>query len=274
MLMTLVLVLLNMKWPVLIYYGGLVISVFIYTERWPYIKAVAGGVGLIGVYLLVSAFVFRLAPTPTVVVPAPVAPAAVESHDVAPQPKLETPVITEQRDKVNVSGTVDAAASNAPMLLFAALNRMAIAYPYYYEIFTKEGAVCGGVLDQLQVGKACRPSTFVYERIFGRDGFEGRGTSPAPVHVSGYALGGWMVAMFALLCASIILGLFASLPLDANAAVGALGITGAIAGYHFSQLPGEGPLIYDHGVVWVVLLLALYALYRVAVKRLSIKICN
>jgi len=44
--------------------------------------------------------------------------------------------------------------------------------------------------------------------------------------------------------------------------VGSLAITGGIAGYHFSQVPGEGPLIYDHGVLWVFLMLFLYILSR------------
>ena len=149
-----------------------------------------------------------------------------------------------------------AAAYNAPMLMFNVVNRMAIIYPYYYQVFTKEGQVCGSVIAAAKVGAACRPSTFIYTRMF-NDSFNGRGTAPAAVHISGYALGGWPIALVALLCASVILGLFASLPLHSSASIGALAITGAIVGYHFSQLPGEGPIFYDHGVFWVLLMLFL-----------------
>src|SRR5690606_15069337 len=94
------------------------------------------------------------------------------------------------------------------------------------------------------------------------DGFEGRGTAPAAVHISGYALGGWPIAIFALVCASIILGLLACLPQGASALIGAFGIMGAVAGYHFSQLPGEGPLFYDHGLVWTLIPLMIFVAWR------------
>jgi hypothetical protein len=138
---------------------------------------------------------------------------------------------------------------------------MAIIYPYYYQVFTLEGAVCGGMFAQAKFGQPCRPSTYIYSRIFD-DQFKGRGTAPATVHISAYALGGWPVAFFGLFCASVILGIFASLPLRSSATIGALAVTGAIVGYHFSQLPGEGPLLYDHGIIWTLLILFLVACWR------------
>ena len=253
-IMTVFLTVLNMKWPVLIYDIGLILAVFVYAQRRPYLKAATGSVLLILAYLLISAFVFRLA-----------APA--ESYDEA-----KTISTLTSKSPYYIVRLTDAAMHSAPMLAMAAVNRMAIIYPYYYQVFTTEGAVCGGIIEQARVGPTCRPSTFIYTRIFGDDGFRGRGTSPAAVHISGYALGGWPVATFALICASIILGIFACLPLDMNAIFGALAVTGGLVGYHFSQLPGEGPLIYDHGVLWVFLILFLYILFRGIVDKIRVRV--
>jgi hypothetical protein len=96
--------------------------------------------------------------------------------------------------------------------------------------------------------------------MFGtEDSLPGQGTAPAGVQISAYALGGWPLSIIALVAASVVLGLFASLPLDASATTGTLIVTAAIAGYHFSQLPGEGPIFYPHGLFWSVLLVLLYA---------------
>jgi hypothetical protein len=269
-LMSAFLVLLNMKWPILIFYAGLVLAVFVYAKRYPYLKALVGGVLLITMYFMISAFVFRLIPA---------AQAPEEINPQIPQIAL-TPQVQQESQKVPGEvkgatgvGAIDktlivghAAVSNAPMLLFNVVNRMAIIYPYYYQVFTKEGQVCGGIIAQARIGPACRPSTFIYSRIF-NDSFNGRGTAPAAVHISGYSLGGWPIAIFALLCASIVLGLFASLPLNAGAVVGSLAVTGAIVGYHFSQIPGEGPIFYDHGVFWVVLGLVIFKGWRTLGRR-------
>ncbi len=264
--MSLFLILLNMKWPVLIYYAGLVLAIFVYAKRYAYLKTVIGFAGLVVVYLLVGAFVVRLIPV------APIAPAASASPNVpiasaasaspnvpiAPAASASPNVPIAAKDGAYIFDISKAALQNSPTLFMLAINRMAIIYPYYYEVFTKEGAVCGGVLEQARVGPECRPSTFIYGRIFGDDGFKGRGTAPAAVHISGYSLGGWSVALFALFCASIILGIFASLPLDSSSIFGALSVTGGVVGYHFSQLPGEGPVFYDHGFFWVILGLFIY----------------
>lgn len=253
--MTAFLVLLNMKWPVLIFYVGLILAIFVYAKKWVYPKMLASGLLLVVSYLLISSFVFRLAP----VLPEKPGPA---------MPTTESAVSDERGGYF--SGIAGAAFDNAPMLIFAAVNRMAISYPYYYELFSAKGAVCGGVLVQMAGGQSCRPSTYVYTYIFGSDGFEGRGTSPAPVHVSGFALGGWGVALFALGAASVILGVFASLPLDLSATVGSIAITGAVAGYHFSQLPGEGPLLYDHGLVWSMFVVFAYTFGRILFTRMRL----
>ncbi|EKM94467.1 hypothetical protein C211_18114, partial [Stutzerimonas degradans] len=58
--MSIFLILLNMKWPVLIYYAGLVLAIFVYAKKFAYIKTVIGFAGLVVMYLLVGAFVVRL----------------------------------------------------------------------------------------------------------------------------------------------------------------------------------------------------------------------
>jgi hypothetical protein len=278
-LMSVFLVLLNMKWPILIFYAGLVLAVFVYSKRYPYLKAVIGGVLLITMYFMISAFVFRLLPAaqaPDESMPHITEIPAVNQVPqigLTPQVQLEIPKVSGEVKGATGVGVIDktlivgqAAASNAPMLLFNVVNRMAIIYPYYYQVFTKEGQVCGGIIAQARIGPACRPSTFIYSRIF-NDSFNGRGTAPAAVHISGYALGGWPIAIFALLCASVVLGLFATLPLNAGAVIGSLAITGAIVGYHFSQIPGEGPIFYDHGVFWVILGLVVFKGWRSLGRR-------
>ncbi|PPA02123.1 hypothetical protein C4E44_21085 [Pseudomonas sp. MWU12-2312b] len=245
--MSVLLILLNMKWPIIIFYAGLVLAIFVYAKKYAYLKTLIGGVLLVAVYLLISAFVFRLAATE-------------HTQAAVSTPIMEAPGIPSV-SKTEVIDVGAAATKNAPMLIFAAVNRMASIYPYYYQVFTHEGAVCGGILAQAKIGPACRPSTFIYTRMF-NDSFSGRGTAPAAVHISGYALGGWPVAIAFLVFASLILALFACLPLYVNSVTGALAITGAIAGYHYSQLPLEGPIIYDHGLLWVFLLLSIFIGYR------------
>ena len=143
-----------------------------------------------------------------------------------------------------------------------ALNRMAVSYPYYYQVFTEEGAVCGGILAQARRNPTCRPSEVIYSRSFVNDGFENRGTSPLAVHISGYALGGWPIALLALVAGSVMLGLFAALPLDSGSMSGTVTIVGALAAYHLSQIPGEGVVFYEHGLIWPALLLLIYVLWQ------------
>lgn len=270
-LMSLFLTMLNMKWPILIFYAGLVLAIFVYAKRYAYLKTIIGGVLLVLMYFLISAFVFRLAaPEQVVESTATQAESNVPSvliKDKAPMDGSKSSIADDNSNSANtgvITNVVNvggAAAHNAPMLLFNVVNRMAIIYPYYYQVFTTEGAVCGGVMAQARIGQPCRPSTYIYSRIFD-DQFKGRGTAPAAVQITAYALGGWPLAIVGLLCASIVLGIFASLPLGASATVGSLAVTGAIAGYHFSQLPGEGPIFYDHGIFWTLFVLFLFVVWR------------
>ena len=48
----------------------------------------------------------------------------------------------------------------------------------------------------------------------------------------------------------IVLGAFMALPVTSSATAATIGIMGGLAGYFFSQLPFEGPIVYDHGILW------------------------
>jgi len=264
-LVALYMVLLNMKWPFLVFAAALILTVFAHSQRRPYIKAGIGTVALFATYLVISSHVFRYAdsssnaPPPELAAPSVIAPEAsapgTPPHTL-PEVRPNKGVLSEALD------TPKLAFTRAPETLFSGLTRMAILYPFYYQVFTEEGYVCGGILAQARVGPACRPSTYIYTRVFGRDGFEGRGTAPAAVHISGYSLGGWPIALFAMVCASIVMALITCLPITASATVGAFGIMGAVAGYHFSQVPGEGPIFYDHGLIWTLIPVVIYSILR------------
>jgi hypothetical protein len=259
LVLSVLLVMINMKWPVLLFYIAIVLTVFVYSRSHPYLKTAIGAVLVFFAFLLISTFVFRIAS---------VTSSSAEATSVighAPRASSRTPApadapLAEASERLLASTRV--APAYAPRLLMLALNRMAIAYPYYYQVFTEEGAVCGGILTQARRQPYCRPSEVIYTRIFGKDGFEDRGTSPMAVHISGYALGGWPIALFALTAGSVILGLFAAVPLDRGPLLGALVILGGVSGYHLSQIPGEGVVFYEHGLFWVFLLLVAHTLWR------------
>lgn len=256
------LVMTNMKWPVLLFYVGLVLTIFVYARNYAYVKAAAGAVLVFTALLGISSFVFRIVPK---------FDHAAANHDAAPtavQPADHLP------DAARSSQTPEqlmfmgkSAGTFAPAIVLSALNRMAVPYAYYYQVFTEEGPVCGGILAQARRKPACRPSEMIYTRIFGNNGFEHRGTTPLAVHISGYALGGWPVALLALVAGSVILGLFRAVPLDAGPTAGALVILGGLTGYHLSQIPGEGVILYEHGLLWILLLMIGYAIWRRVIAR-------
>lgn len=252
-------IMINMKWPVVLYYAGAVLAIFIHTERYAYVKAIIGGVLVVAAYLLISTVVFRLAPEPIEIT----ASGQVSSKGVfIYNPAQSTlPQAIGGGDRLERAAVVsEAAVGAAPILMMHLLSRMSMPYPYYYQEFTDHPAACGGIIAQARPGPKCRPSTYIYEKMFtaSNDQFLGQGTAPAAVHISGYAIGGWVVATVALLCASIILGILCCLPLNASATVSAFGVMGALAGYHFSQIPGEGVVFYEHGLFWTFLLMAGY----------------
>jgi hypothetical protein len=151
------------------------------------------------------------------------------------------------------------------MLFANALNRMALPYPYYYQVFTEKGQICGTLVDRiLRKTNPCHPSNLIYEQMYGEESFGGRATAPAAVHITGYALGGWSGALIATVLASLVIGLFMGLWRSARTSTlaAAVFVMGGYSAYFFSQLPFEGPLIYDHGVLWWAAVLVGYTGYR------------
>jgi hypothetical protein len=131
-----------------------------------------------------------------------------------------------------------------------AINRMALPYPYYYRTFTDEGSICGTIMDRVERKTSpCQPSNLIYKRVFGKDGFEGRGTAPAAAHITGYALGGWTGALCEMLLSSLLIGLFAAVSIG-GAMSATIVVMGAMSAYYLSQLPFEASIIYDHGILW------------------------
>jgi hypothetical protein len=162
------------------------------------------------------------------------------------------------------NGYLSSLSSSAFVFAVNPFSRMAISYAYYYDLFTREGPICGGPFSQILRDPPCVPTWLIYTKIFPQDKmFAGRGTSPAAVNITAYALGGWPVAIVETILAAIVLGIYSGLPLNGSSTLGTLFISGTIVGYHFSQIPGEGPIIYDYGVAWsfAVLLVLLVATY-------------
>ena len=261
--LSVLLIMINMKWPVLLFYIGIVLAIFVYARKHPYIKTAAGAAFVFVAFVVISSFVFRLAPLPAEPSPAP--PVRSSESGAGRTASDETGARgtgAGRRPAEQFVATTKAAPAHTSSLLVMALNRMAISYPYYYQVFTEEGPVCGGILAQARRNPTCRPSKVIYARIFGSDGFENRGTSPLAVHISGYALGGWPIALLALVVGSAMLGLFAALPLDRGSMSGTVIIVGALAAYHLSQIPGEGVVFYEHGLIWPALLVLSCVLWQ------------
>ena len=263
LLLTVLLVMTNMKWPLLLFYVSLVLTIFVYVRQRAYLKAVVGAVLVFLAFMGISTFVFRMAPPSPVAVGAPAAP--VVGATAGGPPAAADANVSQASERV--VATARSASTFAPTIVFSALNRMAVSYPYYYQVFTAEGAVCGGILAQAHRHPACRPSEMIYRRMFGSNEFEHRGTAPLAAHISGYALGGWPIAILALVAASVILGLFSAVPLDNGAMTGSLIILGAVTGYHLSQIPGEGVIFYEHGLLWIGLLLLANTLWHRLMAR-------
>lgn len=274
MAVTFLLVGVNMKWPALLFMIALVVATFLFARKYPYIKAAAGVVFLVGFYLVLSTYVFRA------ILPEsePIISATQTPEDLPPQsaPSTLPAVPPENTPTVHpfeyANDLVRSSLKLAPQLFAHAVNRMAIAYPYYYHVFTKEGKVCGGLVDQAKTSEnvRCRPSWLVYTRIFGKDQFEGRGTAPAAPHITGYALGGWPVAILGVIGICLVLAAFLAIPLYTSIMMSAFAVVGATVGYHLSQIPGEGVIFYDHGFLWPIALVFVFACYRQLLRYLNL----
>lgn len=254
LLMTCLLILLNMKWPLLVYYAALALSTFAFAPKHPYIGATIVSLATFATYALITTALLRIIPPP----PPEPSPARTGM-------KIDLPFKF-------LGAATSTALLNTTLLGFTLVNRMAQPYPYYFETFTKEGQICGTLVDRIErKSNPCQPSNLIYNKMFGdaRFGKEiaSRGTSPQPVHVYGYALEGWSGALIELILASIILGLFISVPALANNVAATVTVMGGMTGYFFSQLPFEGPIIYDHGIVWWGVLIAAYAAIKLSFQK-------
>ncbi len=175
-------------------------------------------------------------------------------------------VMTPPAIEVNtdyLSSIFKKAVDFAPRLLINSLNRMAMSVPFYYDVFRNEGWVCGTFFDRvMRRATPCHPSNMIYVRMFGEDGFEGVGTAPAAVQISGYAMGGWKVAVIQLALAGVIIGLFMALwpSLKKNAVLSAAFIMGCYTAYILTQLPIEYGIISFTGPIWWIIPVVVHSL--------------
>jgi hypothetical protein len=259
-LLSVLLFLLNQKWPVLIFYVALTSCSFLYSRKYPYLNTALSTIGLVIAYVAISLVILRLVP-----VSKPVIGIAAVTKELKTRVQLRAQEQREIMKTSEIAGEiVEGSIKYTPLLIGKVLNRMAMAYPYYYQLFTEEGQICGTILDRIQrKTNPCHPSSLIHNRIWGDLGFEGKATAPAAVHISGYALGGWPGAFIELLLASIIIGIFISLPSGAStsATIATAAVVGGITSYFFSQLPVEGPIVYDHGILWWSALVVGYAIF-------------
>jgi hypothetical protein len=269
--MTTLLVLLNMKWPVVVLFGGIVACTALFGKRRAIQVAVAV-IAMISVYLLVATVVLRIPPPASARTSMPGSSSS-SSKSNGNGNSNDSSNNIDSGVGSKIENTIRTAAAWSSYLAISGLVRMAVPYPYYYRTFTNEGSLCGTILDRIeQHENPCLPGLLIYERMFKDDGFAGRGTAPAAFHISGYALDGWLGAIIEAVLAGIVIGAFMTVPVDASAVSGTVVVMGILSAYFFSQLPFEGPVIYDHGLLWWLLLIVGYALLRHAFWPLDIRI--
>lgn len=138
-------------------------------------------------------------------------------------------------------------------LIIVAINRLAMTAPFYYDIFTTYGQICGSFFDRVILRRAssCHPSILVYSQMFPNDGFNGRGTAPAAHQIYEYARGGWVGAIVALVIGALIIGIYTACYFiryrDIFIAIFVMGIP---ASYMLSQLPVDSTIISETGALW------------------------
>jgi hypothetical protein len=249
------LILLNMKWPVVLFIATLGLAVLVASKRFTIVKGAAIMIAGAAVYLIISVVLLRLVPLPA---------------EAPSQPIVSRPSDTVQQKAEYAAEIIDKAKSSS--LIARGLSRMAVPVPYYYEVFTENGPVCGTLWDRLlRLTNPCQPSTYVYEQMYGRDGFEGQATAVAAVHIYGYALGGWPISLLELVLASIVIGAFLALwPATQNSAMlTTVFVMGGYTSYFWTQLPFEAALIYPHGAAWWALLVAACSIPSLAKRLLT-----
>jgi len=285
------LVLLNMKWPVILFIITLGVVVFVTAKRAVIISTIAVMICAAAVYLLISAALLKMEPSPTAVaatmVPSPVlhVPPPVAANPAAPHslahspPAVSTPKPPSPSAAPSVAPPsfgedairlISAAKDNVGMLTVVLLNRMGDEVPFYYDTFTTKGAFCGTFFDWFfhTPGLKCRPSLYIYTEMF-HDDFAGEGTSPAAFQIYEYSREGWAGVAVALLLGGLFFGAFMALRPTAEKSdiVAAIFVMGAPAAYALSQLPIEGAIIYANGIAWWGAVVVLNALVAAAYRR-------
>lgn len=270
-LLTVCLTLLNMKWPAVVFILTLATCVFAFSEKHQYAKALSVvGFG-IAFYLVLAVVVMRLFPNPefseSLIDSTPSEQEAKSEKDkkLIAQSSITADNLTEL-----VGNTASGVFRFAPRLLAAAINRMALAPPFYYDMHNFTGPACQPSLSRLwhKRDMKCEPTLLVYSKIYGDYGFAGIGTAPAASNIYGYARAGWPGAIISTVFVMIVLGLFLALwrPAQCHAVFAAAFVMGCYTAYFFSQLPIEGPVVYDHGMIWWTLIVlawtAGYTVYK------------
>jgi hypothetical protein len=257
--LTACLILLNMKWPVVLFIFTLAVCVLVVARRFAVIKSASVFALGVATYLLMSVVLLRLVPAP----PDAIATGS-PSAAIATGSPSATPLVAARPDETRGPAAIAAdpeylmqavvqSREQASTLVITALNRMAVAVPFYYSVFSREGLICGTILDRLvRKPSPCQPSNVIYARMFGDDGFGGRATAPAAVQISGYALGGWLGVLVGLLATGIAIGAFLVLWPAAQRSnmVATAFVMGGYAAYFWTQLPFEAALVYSHGLLW------------------------
>jgi hypothetical protein len=197
-----------------------------------------------------------------------------------PEPPVVVPPVIQQGvagmlESIEEDGraiAIETGLGHALRFSRALVNRMAIGIPFYYAEFSEKGWVCGTVWDRLaRKPSPCSPAIHIYNRMYPGDAFANRGTASAPVNISGYALGGWPVAVLATTLAGLLLGAFTAFGHDwgASSMRPAIWMMGAQVAYFLTQLPIEAAIVYDHGLVWWGGLVLLVACAALAIRKLS-----
>ena len=154
-------ILLNMKWPIVLFQITLASVAFICVPRRYIVVSSLIFAGSILTYFTVSVALLRI-PLDISAVPPP----SIEKYEPGPR---KVPPPAHATDQV------------VNDLVIVAINRMAMAVPFYYDTFTSDGPVCGSFLDKVVLRKpeACHPSIYIYSKMFPDDRINGRGTAPA-----------------------------------------------------------------------------------------------
>lgn len=248
--MSVLLTLLNMKWPLVLFFCTLSLQVFVTARHHAIPKAIVtlalGGV----CYLAISVVLLRL-----VAVPHISAGTALDRAGEINQPSplaAKAPRVDGVPDYLGK--VMDSSLRFAPVLFIAGINRMAMAIPYYWDVFGTDGPICGSLLDRVVLRKpgTCHPSNVVYERMFPDDGLDDPGTALAAAHIYEFAREGWPGAIAALILGGLLLGCFMALwpASEKSDTIAAVFVMGGPSGYLLSQVPIEGLVFYDHGIAW------------------------